>query len=138
MKSSMSEAKFLIYTVSAIFLLMLVRIFQPQLTSFNIIEEKGTTLLKNSIEYGISFILFISLVISLYQYYLEKSEEKLYFALAFVLLLLAELIFTIYHSVFNLDNFLGYVFKVYGFYFILKGISFRKYKNEKTYEEARK
>ncbi len=31
MKSTMTETKFLIYTVSAILLLMLVRIFQPQL-----------------------------------------------------------------------------------------------------------
>jgi hypothetical protein len=35
-----------------------------------VIEGKGTTLLKNGIEYGVSFILFISLVVSLYQYYL--------------------------------------------------------------------
>ncbi len=77
-----------------------------------VIEGKGTTVLKNSIEYFVSLILFVSLIISLYHYYLEKSEEKLYFALALVFLLLTELIFTIYQSVFDLDNFLGHVFKV--------------------------
>jgi hypothetical protein len=89
-----------------------------------VIEGKGTTLLKNGIEYGVSFILFISLVVSLYQYYVDKKEDKLSFALAFVFLLLTELIFTIYQSVFDLDNFQGHIYKVFGFYFILKGFYF--------------
>jgi hypothetical protein len=89
-----------------------------------VIEGKGTTLLKNGMEYGVSFVLFISLMVSLYQYYLVKKEDKLYFALAFVFLLLTELIFTIYQSVFDLDNFLGHIYKVFGFYFILKGFYF--------------
>jgi hypothetical protein len=94
-----------------------------------VIEGKGTTLLKNGIEYGVSFILFISLVVSLYQYYLDKKEDKLFFALAFVFLLLTELIFTIYQSVFDFDNFLGHIYKVFGFYFILKGFYFSEYYN---------
>jgi hypothetical protein len=91
-----------------------------------VIEGRGTTVLKNSIEYFVSLILFVSLIITLYHYYLEKSEEKLYFALAMVFLLFTELIFTIYQSVFDLDNFLGHVFKVFGFYFILKSFYFSK------------
>ncbi|MEW9051790.1 MAG: MASE3 domain-containing protein [Neobacillus sp.] len=89
-----------------------------------VIEGKGTTLLKNSMEYVISFILFISLMFSLYHYYLKKSEQDLNVALGIVFILLMELIFTIYQSVLDLDNFLGHIFKVYGFYFILKGYYF--------------
>ncbi len=95
-----------------------------------VIEGKGTTILKNGIEYGVSFILFISLVVSLYQYHIDKQEDKLYFALAFVFLLLTELIFTIYQSVYDLDNFLGHIYKVFGFYFILKGFYFTDLKYE--------
>ncbi|MDR7079943.1 preprotein translocase subunit Sss1 [Neobacillus niacini] len=97
-----------------------------------VVEGKGTTLLKNSIEYGVSFILFISLMVSLYQYYMDKREDKLLFALAFVFLLLTELIFTIYQSVFDLDNFLGHVYKVFGFYFILKGFYFTEFLDESS------
>jgi hypothetical protein len=97
-----------------------------------VIEGKGTTLLKNGIEYGVSLILFISLMVSLYQYYLDKKEDKLYFALAFVFLLLTELIFTIYQSVYDLDNFLGHIYKVFGFYFILKGFYFTEYHYQKV------
>jgi len=92
-----------------------------------VIEGKGTTLLKNGMEYGVCFILFISLMVALYQYYLDKKEDNLYFGLAFVFLLLTELIFTIYQSVFDLDNFLGHIYKVFGFYFILKGFYFTEY-----------
>ncbi|WP_419955725.1 MASE3 domain-containing protein [Neobacillus niacini] len=102
-----------------------------------VIEGKGTTLLKNGLEYGVSFILFISLTVSLYQYYLEKQNDNLYFALAFVFLLLTELIFTIYQSVFDLDNFLGHIYKVFGFYFILKGFYFTEFihTNEQEVEQ---
>lgn len=94
------------------------------------VEGRGTTFLKNGIEYVISFILFVSLVITLYQYHLEKSEAKLAIALAFVFLLLTELIFTIYQSVFDLDNFTGHLFKAAGFYFILKSFYFLNQESE--------
>lgn len=100
-----------------------------------LIEGKGTTLLKNGMEYGVSFILLISLMVALYQYYLDKKEDKLFFGLAFVFLLLTELIFTIYQSVFDLDNFLGHIYKVFGFYFILKGFYFSEYDIEEKSNE---
>ncbi|WP_413307361.1 MASE3 domain-containing protein [Bacillus sp. 1P10SD] len=103
------------------------------------VEGKGTTLLKNGIEYGISFILFVSLIRTLYQYHLEKSEATLSLALAFVYLLLTELVFTIYQSVFDLDNFLGHIFKSLGFFFILKSLYFSNRKiTEEVYEEEEK
>lgn len=102
-----------------------------------VVEGKGTTLLKNGIEYVVSFIQFVSLIITLYQYYLEKSEEKLAMALAFVFLLLTELIFTIYQSVFDLDNFSGHIFKALGFYFILKSFYFsRSHLNQDQSEQV--
>lgn len=73
---------------------------------------------------------------SLYQYYLEKKEDKLYFALAFVFLLLTELIFTIYQSVFDFNNFLGHIYKVFGFYFILKGFYFTEYYNQNQKDQS--
>lgn len=94
------------------------------------IEGQGTTLLKNGIEYGVSFILFVSLILTLYQYYVEKSEATLAMAMAFVFLLLTELVFTIYQSVFDLDNFAGHIFKVLGFYFILKSFYFSREEKE--------
>ena len=100
-----------------------------------VIEGKGTTLLKNGLEYIVSIIQFGSLIITLFQYHLEKSEEKLAMALAFVFLLLTELIFTIYQSVFDLDNFSGHIFKAIGFYFILKSFYFPPSPDNKNQSE---
>jgi hypothetical protein len=95
-------------------------------------DGKGTTSLKNGIEYFISLIQFFSLIITLYKYHIEKSAEKLAIALALVFLLLTELIFTIYQSIYDLDNFSGHVFKVLGFYFLLKSLYFPNKNKEKT------
>ena len=103
-----------------------------------VIEGKGTTSFKNGMEYIISFIQFLALIITLYQYHLEKSTAKLALALAFVFLLLTELIFTIYQSVYDLDNFSGHVFKVFGFYFILKGFYFSNKENDQQERKNQK
>ncbi|MDR7237842.1 MASE3 domain-containing protein [Neobacillus drentensis] len=102
-----------------------------------VVEGKGTTYLKNGIEYVVSIIQFGSLILTLYQYHLEKSEEKLAMALAFVFLLLTELVFTIYQSVFDLDNFSGHIFKALGFYFILKSFYFAPTKDKSSQNEQR-
>ncbi|OCA88070.1 hypothetical protein A8F94_09635 [Bacillus sp. FJAT-27225] len=90
----------------------------PQL----VIEGRGTTPLKNILEYIISSMHLAALVICLYKYYLNKHTVYLNLGMAFTLLFLSELIFTVYRSVFDLDNFSGHIFKVLGYYFILKGV----------------
>ncbi|WP_158587541.1 MASE3 domain-containing protein [Neobacillus notoginsengisoli] len=87
-----------------------------------VVEGQGTTSLKNGLEYFISFLHFLSLIVCLYRYYLEKSTTYLNLALAFTYLFLSEMIFTVYQSVVDLDNFSGHIFKVLGYYFILKGL----------------
>jgi hypothetical protein len=89
-----------------------------------VIEGKGTTFLKNVIEYGVCFILFLSIIIMLAQYYSEKDGNKLTITIAFVFLLLSELIFTTYQSVYDFDNFTGHLFKAIGYYFILRSFYF--------------
>lgn len=95
-----------------------------------VIEGKGTTPLKNMIEYGVSFIQFLSIIIMLCQYFLEKNGEKLTIAIAFVFLLLSELIFTTYQSVDDLANFTGHLYKAIGYYFILKSFYFTEPSSE--------
>jgi hypothetical protein len=89
-----------------------------------VIEGKGTTMLKNLIEYGVSFLHFISIVISLYFYNEGKKGQHLYVALAFTFLFLSELVFTIYQSVYDIDNFTGHLYKALGYFFIMRGFYF--------------
>ncbi|MCM3765823.1 MASE3 domain-containing protein [Neobacillus niacini] len=103
-----------------------------------VIEGKGTTPLKNGIEYFVCFVQFLALIFTLYKYHMEKSETKLAIALALFFLLLTSLIFTIYRSVFDLDNFTGHIFKAIGFYYILKGFYFKKGEFERAEMEHQK
>ncbi len=100
-----------------------------------VIEGQGTTPLKNGLEYFISFMHFLSLIVCLHKYYLEKCPAHLNLALAFTLLFLSEMIFTVYQSVVDLDNFTGHIFKVLGYYFILKGIFLLFKKQEQARDE---
>lgn len=89
-----------------------------------VIEGEGTTTLKNLLEYGVSFLHFISIIISLYYYNEGRNGQHLFVALAFTFLFLSEMIFTIYQSVFDIDNFTGHIYKAIGYYFIMKGFYF--------------
>lgn len=109
-----------IFTSLVVFIVFHFEHSLPQL----VIEGKGTTFLKNMIEYGVCFILFLSIIIMLAQYYLEKDGNKLRITIAFVFLLLSELIFTTYQSVYDYENFTGHLFKAIGYYFILRSFYF--------------
>ncbi len=104
--------------------------FNPNLPLL-FIEGKGTTPFKNDIEYFVCTLQFVSIVILLYQYYVEKSGIKLTITLAFVFLFLSELLFTTYQSVYDLDSFTGHIFKVIGYYYILKGFYFYESSSER-------
>jgi hypothetical protein len=96
-----------------------------------VIEGKGTTFLKNTIEYMVSSLHLIAIILTLYRYYIDKKELHLFNALAFTFLFLSELIFTIYQSVYDLDNFSGHILKVIGYYFLMKGFLYYPLSKEK-------
>ncbi|MHC0036152.1 MASE3 domain-containing protein [Pseudoneobacillus sp. C159] len=115
-----------VLTISCFVLLFIIGFiyhYEKSLPSL-VIEGKGTTLLKNTIEYFVSFFHFVAIVLMLYRYFMDKKESHLYNALAFTFLFLSELVFTIYQSVYDVDNFVGHIFKVCGYYFIMKGFLF--------------
>ena len=100
-----------------------------------VIEGEGTTNLKNLFEYGVSSLHFISIVISLYFYNEGRNGQHLYVALAFMFLFLSELIFTIYQSVYDIDNFTGHLYKVIGYYFIMKGFYFSPISKDSLFKD---
>lgn len=110
--------------MAIIAVLMFVFFKYEQSLPLLVIEGKGTTILKNLIEYGVSFLHFFSIVISLYFYNEGKKSQHLFVALAFTFLFLSELVFTIYQSVYDIDNFTGHLYKTLGYFFIMKGFYF--------------
>lgn len=85
-----------------------------------VIEGQGTTFLKNTIEYFVCFLRIVTIIIALLFYYDGKKIDFLYMALAFTILFLSELIFTVYQSIYDIDNFTGHLYKVVGYFFFLK------------------
>ncbi|MGC5324316.1 bifunctional diguanylate cyclase/phosphodiesterase [Brevibacillus sp. SYSU BS000544] len=87
-----------------------------------VVEGQGTTPLKNGLEYFISFLHLITALLLLSRYHRTRKLPNLKMALAMFILLLSELIFTLYVSVYDFYNILGHMYKVIGYYFLMKGI----------------
>ena len=88
------------------------------------IEGQGTTNIKNLLEYIIILFHVITILVLLYRYQKIKNKTILTQILAIVFLIISELFFTLYQSYYDLDNLLGHVYKIVGYYLLLKGIYF--------------
>lgn len=94
-----------------------------------LLDSRGMlTPLKISLEYGIALLhlLTIFLILGRGQTQDYKSPNTasvaLYTLIALIFLFLGELLFTLYHSVYDLENLFGHIYKCLGYFFIYKGI----------------
>lgn len=87
-----------------------------------VVEGQGTTALKNNLEYFISFLHLITVLLLLFRYKHTQQLPNLKMALAMFILLLSELIFTWYLSVYDFYNTLGHLYKGIGYYYLMKGL----------------
>jgi signal transduction histidine kinase len=88
------------------------------------IQGQGTTLLKNILEYIVVVLQLGVGFLCLRAYKNTKNNSYLYLFLSAWILLLSELVFTLYISVTDIMNFSGHLFKVGGYYFVLQGVYF--------------
>ncbi|MFD2442958.1 EAL domain-containing protein [Bacillus sp. CGMCC 1.16607] len=84
--------------------------------------ESGPTNIKRILEYIISFIFLLTILIQVKRYRESKDLLIIPFILAITFSLYSELMFTVYKNVYDLDNLLGHLFKLAGYYFFMKGI----------------
>ena len=85
-------------------------------------EGIGVTPLKMYLEYFISFLHLVNVLILLRYYLKQKSNNILSIVTGSVYILFAELVFTMYTSVHDLENLLGHICKALGYFFLMKGI----------------
>lgn len=85
-------------------------------------EGIGVTSLKIYLEYFISFLHLINVIILLRYYLKQKSENILSIVTGSFYILIAELVFTMYTSVHDLENMLGHICKAVGYFYLMKGI----------------
>ncbi|MCQ6277214.1 EAL domain-containing protein [Bacillus sp. V3B] len=87
-----------------------------------VVEGVGVTALKKGLEYVLSFIFLSLMILLIQQYRKDKNPSRLMLISAIGFSLLAEIIFTFYQSVHDFDNFLGHIYKVISYYFLMKGL----------------
>jgi len=87
-----------------------------------IIDGGGLTPLKVILEYIISILLFISMLIIFHRYKRRKSISYLALITAIGFGILSEFIFTVYSHIYDFENLLGHFFKVISYAFLLKGV----------------
>ncbi|WP_187118849.1 MASE3 domain-containing protein [Bacillus marasmi] len=101
-----------------------------------VIEGVGTTPIKKGIEYFVCFLYLIGMIINVKQYKRTQKHASLYIFLSFYFLLISEIVFTMYSSIYDFDNILGHFFKVIGFIFIIRGFYFSTISEDKLAEES--
>ncbi|WP_043929689.1 MASE3 domain-containing protein, partial [Bacillus sp. EB01] len=97
-------------------------------------EGVGTSILKNSVEYFISILHLVAMCITLVLYRKSGKSLYLYLALACLCMFLSEIVFTMYQSVYDVLNFMGHLYKIFGYYFVLQGVFFKLIDNDKQKE----
>ncbi|MDQ0154801.1 putative bifunctional diguanylate cyclase/phosphodiesterase [Robertmurraya andreesenii] len=106
-----------VYTFIWAFIIFNPANFLPEL----VIDGQGTTILKNSLQY-IAIILQIVCIIFLIRRLNQNSKETLHLMLlvASVYLIIGDSMFTSYKSVYDISNFVGHLFQLFGFYFLMR------------------
>ncbi|WP_077211696.1 putative bifunctional diguanylate cyclase/phosphodiesterase [Bacillus dakarensis] len=86
-----------------------------------VIDGVGTTLLKNSLQYTAIFIQLVC-IFFLVRKLKVKANQTLHIMLlvASVYLIIGDSMFTSYRSVYDITNFLGHLFQLAGFYFLMR------------------
>jgi|GEM_PF-2659306 len=89
----------------------------PQL----VVDGVGTTALKNGLQYTAILLQFLCLVV-LVKNLKSKETFNQVLILASLYLMISDSMFTSYKSVHDVTNFVGHVFQVFGFYFLLRAL----------------
>ena len=86
-----------------------------------VVDGVGPTVLKNGMQY-LAIILQFILVLYLWKTFnVSRSHNKMVM-IASVYLILGDLMFTTYHSVYDIFNFIGHIFQLLGFYFLIRAL----------------
>jgi signal transduction histidine kinase len=100
-----------------------------------VIEGVGPTTLKDGIDFFISFVYLILFFLS-YRYFKDKSDYfSIYIFISLSLMLLSELNFTLYNSIYDIHNFYGHLLKAVAYFYILEAFYFATIEQRKKGHE---
>lgn len=87
-----------------------------------ITAEQGPNVFKKSLEYGLCFIRILVIALLFRRYLIEKQVSYLSIMNGLVILLFGGFIFTLYKDVSDIYNLFGHLYKIVGYFYLLKGI----------------
>ncbi|MDE5411762.1 sensor domain-containing diguanylate cyclase [Alkalihalobacterium chitinilyticum] len=102
--------------------IILVVVYAPvQLLPDLVIEGVGTTSLKNGLQYAALIIQALGIFVIVYRKLLS-DVFYLTLVLASFYMIFSDVMFTSYISVFGFENFLGHIFQIFGFCYLLRAL----------------
>jgi diguanylate cyclase (GGDEF)-like protein/PAS domain S-box-containing protein len=144
-KQVQSKKKNIVFIFSLLyaFVVSFIIIRYEQKLPLLVIEGEGTTDLKNLLEYIVTLFYVLTAFMMLLSYKKQPKKSDLDLILALVFLFLSELLFTLYKNVYDLQNFLGHLYKGISYIYFMKGIYIATIKEpydaqQKAEEELRK
>ncbi|GLH65380.1 EAL domain-containing protein [Parageobacillus sp. G301] len=111
-----------IFSLLYVFVISYIIIRYEQTLPLLVIDGKGTTNFKNFLEYIVILFYASTVLMMLLSYKKQPKTSYLDLILAFVFLVLSELLFTLYKNVYDLQNFLGHLYKGISYIYFMKGI----------------
>ncbi|GMO00767.1 bifunctional diguanylate cyclase/phosphodiesterase [Parageobacillus thermoglucosidasius] len=111
-----------IFSVLYVLVIAYIIIRYEQKLPILVVDGKGTTNLKNFLEYSIILFYASTAYMLLRSYKKQPKKAHLDLILAFVFLILSEFLFTLYKNVYDLQNFLGHLYKGISYIYFMKGI----------------
>lgn len=112
----------IILTIVVVLLLIYVILSYAQNLPVLLEDGIGVTGTKVILEYIISIIHFITLIIITKKYTVERNRNYLTISIGIIFILIGELVFTLYRNIYDVDNLLGHIYKVLGYFYLFRGI----------------
>ncbi len=127
-KSHWNSLGLLISIIFVLVISIIIFVFEKTLPTL-IHPITGPTLLKNNLEYFISFLQFFSIMIIVKKIKAEGKNSSLsHLITAFGLLFISEMTLTLYIDLSDVNVLIGHLYKALGYLFILKAYFFSKMK----------
>lgn len=118
-----SEKRRFLYSLACLGALVCIFIVynSHQLLPVLVIEGEGTTALKKGLQY-VAIVLQGALIVYLWRNFHANQTQHAMVIMASVYLIISDLMFTTYKSVYDIWSFMGHLFQLLGFYFLIKAL----------------
>lgn len=117
-----NDFRIVVWTLVSVFICFTIYIiYTPMKILPALVDENGTTALKNALQYVAMSLQIIFIIVLAMQHQLTK-KKNIYYILSSVCLIISDILFTTYLDVYDINNFLGHLFQLVAFYMMFQTI----------------